>query len=308
MTRVRCRQVILQSVSMSIMWSTLPLSALKIRLQVCSRRDLLAAGHTDHHIRKLVATNSVRRLGKHWFGTERTPSPVAAALRRNHRLSCVSALAIHGVYVPDAPWAHEVGRQCSCTSVEGIIEHSPLRSWPDDEPLTSVRMALQHAVTCLDAEWAAIVMESALNSQLIRASEPAELIEHVSLKKQRAIGTIDGRAMSGTETRVRRFMQSLGVQVVPQYEVAGVGRVDMLVGERLVLECDSRGHHTGHQNYSADRRRDQKLTQLGFQVVRLTHADVMQNWDQTQHLLRALIAAGVHRRQQRRGRAEPTKK
>ena len=281
----------------------MPLSATKNRLQVCSRRDLLAFGYTKHRLNRLVADGHLRRLGSHWFGTDLTPFAVASALRRNHRLTCVSALEIYGVFVPLSPWPHEVGRQCSCRAGGEVLEHPTLRRWPDDEPLVPLRLALDHAVACLDAEGAAIVLESALNQRLISEDEAGELVGHVSLRKQRAIGRLDRRSMSGTETRVRRFLERLGVQVVPRFEVAGVGVVDMLVGDRLVLECDSREHHTGRQNYANDRRRDQRLAALGYLVVRLTYEDVMVGWLPTQGLLRGLVAAKVHRGRRRGGGA-----
>lgn len=283
------------------MWTPLPLTALKTRLQVCSRRDLLDAGHSARGIDRLVNLGQLQRFGPHWFGTAITPGEVARALRRNHRLTCASALNVHGVFVPESPWPHEVGRQCSCRTPAGVIEHRPLRRWPDDEPVLPLRASLRHAVSCLGAEGAAIVLESALNKGFITVGESTELTAHLSLKQLRAIGRVDGRSMSGPETRVRRFLERQGVEVQPQFHVASVGFVDMLVGDRLVIECDSIAHHTGSSNYAADRRRDQALAALGFQVIRLTYQDVMQNWDQTRELLRHLIRRGIHRRPRRRG-------
>lgn len=153
------------------MWYPLAASALKDRLQVCTRADLLNAGHTDHQVRKVLRQGRLLKLGSHWYGTAATPFAVAAALRSNHRLTCVSALELHGVFVPATPWPHEVGRQCSCPQWGQVMEHRPLRRWPDDEPVTPLPMALQHAASCLDAEGAAIVLESALHQRMVTGEE-----------------------------------------------------------------------------------------------------------------------------------------
>lgn len=67
------------------------------------------------------------------------------------------------------------------------------------------------------------------------------------------------------------------------------------VGELLVIECDSHGHHEDPRAYANDRRRDQQLLLLGYRVLRLTWEDVMLNWPRAQELLRRIIALELHR-------------
>src|SRR5665647_786535 len=72
-----------------------------------------------------------------------------------------------------------------------------------------------------------------------------------------------------------------GYKVRPQVVIPGVGRVDLLVGESLIIECDSHAHHTGETNYRGDRRRDLSATADDYRVVRLTWEQCFLTWPTT---------------------------
>ncbi|SJN17834.1 endonuclease domain-containing protein [Luteococcus japonicus] len=99
-------------------------------------------------------------------------------------------------------------------------------------------------------------------------------------------------AESGTETMVRLRLRAKGVQLKPQVWLRKDTRVDFLVGERLVIEVDSREHHTGEERYQADRRRDLELRSMGYIVVRLTYQQVVHDWPATEQALLAMIRRG----------------
>ncbi|WP_299573327.1 DUF559 domain-containing protein [uncultured Williamsia sp.] len=80
-----------------------------------------------------------------------------------------------------------------------------------------------------------------------------------------------------------------------QHRVPGVGRVDLLVGERLVIEVDSHAHHTGVERYEADRARDRRLVQLGYVVLRLSYHQVVHDWPETEKVVLDLIRRREHR-------------
>lgn len=75
-----------------------------------------------------------------------------------------------------------------------------------------------------------------------------------------------------------------------------MGRVDFLVGQCLVIEVDSRAHHTDPENYHRDRLRDQRLVSRGYIVIRLTYEQVMFDLAATIERIVPLIARGAHRR------------
>ncbi|MEL4356596.1 MULTISPECIES: endonuclease domain-containing protein [unclassified Luteococcus] len=99
-------------------------------------------------------------------------------------------------------------------------------------------------------------------------------------------------AESGTESLTRLRLQRHGVLLQTQVQIGQIGRVDLLVGERLIIEVDSRAHHTGEENYRKDRERDLQLRALGYIVVRLTYEQVMYRWDEVEPLILAMIRRG----------------
>ncbi|MGA4508060.1 hypothetical protein ACQB6R_03395 [Propionibacteriaceae bacterium G1746] len=265
------------------------------QLHAWTRPQLLAADLTDAQIRRAVARGDLLRLGPRWYGTTATPPAVAAALKSNHRLTCLSALSLHGVFTPRVAERHEVGRQCRCQPRRGVVEHLPLRAWPDDHPILSLHDSLADALRCLNAESSAVVLESALHRRLLHPDDLPALLDPLSQRQRRAIGRLDARAMSGSETRVRRFFERRGVKVRPQFPLPGGGYADLLVGERLLIECDSLAHHTDLAAFAGDRHRDQRNLLAGLLTLRLTYDDVWVAWEATKRLFGEILRTHLHR-------------
>jgi len=95
---------------------------------------------------------------------------------------------------------------------------------------------------------------------------------------------------------VRFRLRRLGVKVRSQVFIEDVGRVDLLVGKRLVIEVDSRAHHTGESTYQTDRRRDLVLVARGRLVLRFTYHQIVHEWDAVLKELRLLIRSEAHLR------------
>lgn len=66
-----------------------------------------------------------------------------------------------------------------------------------------------------------------------------------------------------------------------------------------MIECDSVAHHTNARAYAADRERDRKLWALGYVVLRLTHGQVMYDWEVVEADILACVRAGGHRKRVR---------
>jgi len=78
-----------------------------------------------------------------------------------------------------------------------------------------------------------------------------------------------------------------------QVEIPGVGTVDTLVGDRLILELDSRAHHLG-SNYEKDRTRDLLAIEQGYIVLRVSYHRVMNDWPSVERVVMALVRRGEH--------------
>lgn len=86
---------------------------------------------------------------------------------------------------------------------------------------------------------------------------------------------LDPRAESGTETLVRLALTRAGLSAVPQVRIPGVGRVDLLVGSRVIVEVDSVAWHDDDASRARDYRRDLMLFRLGYVVVRVSWFQAM---------------------------------
>lgn len=274
-------------------------------VHVRTRRELEDAGYGRRAIERLVAEGTIIALGRGYYATGDTPAAVLRALRHGHRVTCVDALNLYGFWVPTSRGDHRAALRSARLYIApggDVVLHAPiLRSWPDPHPVLPLPLALEHAVHCLDADGAAIVLESGLHLKLIDASAVQAATASLSQRRQASIFPLRGDAESGTETRVRRGLTRAGVRMRSQVWVEGIGRVDLLVGERLIIECDSVAHHAGVEDFHRDRLRDLTAHRLGYTVVRLTWEQVMLDWDHTLATLLAMIRAGVHRRPRRRG-------
>ena len=87
----------------------------------------------------------------------------------------------------------------------------------------------------------------------------------------------------------------MGVKVRAQVEIDGVGRVDLVVGDCLVVQCDRKRHHSNRYTYEQDRRRDLALRDLGFTVTQLSYKQIWDQWEATQQSLRRQIRRHEHR-------------
>lgn len=101
-------------------------------------------------------------------------------------------------------------------------------------------------------------------------------------------------SQSGTETVARYRLRRRGLRVRSQVPIEGVGTVDLLVGDRLVIEVDSFAFHTGVESYREDRRRDLTLRQLGYEPMRVTYGQVLFQWPKVEDAVRKLVAARAH--------------
>lgn len=276
-----------------------PRSPLRRRLHVWNTADLRAAGVTRHRQQALLAKGVLRSYGGGWFGASRTSAEVAGALSRGNRLTCLSAARIHGLWTPVLDGVHEVSRRTAGEERPGlVVAHTPaLRRWPDDEPVMPLPIALSHALTCLDAESAAVLLESALERRLLVPSQVDALLAEAPARQRRAVGRVSALAGSGSETRVRRYLERRGVRVREQAAVFEGGHVELLVGDRLVIECDSVRHHGERSRYYGDRRRDRASLVEGCLVLRLTWEDIWLRWEETAAVLETLIRRRVHRGQ-----------
>jgi len=270
----------------------------------------------DRYLRAAaISEGRLERLRNGWFALPGTPEDLRRAVRLGGKLTCGPALDLHGVWVlrDDLLHVSVSGNAARLRSPDDrrakwvADEHPDVRLHWRGVPVRShaqsgldgVLPALAHLVTCGTTEAAIVSLDSALNT--VRNGRPLlsrrqlEIMLEVIPERSSYLDLVDGRSQAGTETLVRLRLRRRGVRVKIQVQIARIGRVDLLVGDRLIIEVDSRRYHLG-ENYESDRRRDPALMALGFIVLRLSYYRVMFDWPAVEEEILAIIRRGEHLR------------
>jgi very-short-patch-repair endonuclease len=282
------------------------------RDQIISRKSLLAFGMTHHAIARAVKRGEFMRIRRGWYASASAPPEAVRAVRIGGVATSLSATRLLGLWTPLDKTLHvalpthasRLRVPSSQTSPgqgdnKGQARPGICLHWRDHDQLpragvASVTDALVDAVKCLPEEQAVVVIDSALNKGLTTGHELESAFARMPRRYMRALGRADGRSESGTETLVRLRLRARGIRVSIQVRILGVGRVDLVVGDRLVIECDSVAFHSGRERYAADRRRDLKLLHLGYLPTRLTYEMVMFDWPATEQMILDIVARRQH--------------
>ena len=234
-----------------------------------------------------------------FYATPEAPADLLPLLRNGVRSTCVSAAAHHDLWTPLHTGTH-VYRPRGIpqpTEQHGWVAHGRgMRFWPDLLPIADLALTLEHAARCLPVRDAAILFESALHQQKLSLQQAHQIVAGLPLRLRTPLRRIHRRAESGTETAVRWWLESLRVAVTPQVWIPEVGRVDLMLGESWIIECDSARFHDSPAQYHKDRRRDLLLKARRYAVTRLTWEQVFLDWESTKQQLLACLRRRDHRR------------
>jgi len=272
--------------------------------------DLRAAGWTRRGIARAVDAGDLIRVRRGHYATARTPETVIRAIRVGGRLGCVSELRYRGVWVLDDGALHVqvAGHTSDLRHPDAGTAPMPAGSevrlhWHDEaEPgpagHASAVDALADASRCLERRaWVASVDSALRRGELSRAAVHA-LRQRVNAAARRDLEGVDARAESGLESIVRVLATDLGLRVRPQVTFRGVGRVDLVVEDWIVVEADGAAFHDVSMS-ATDRRRDAMLTAMNRTVLRPGYSLIVSD---VAAVGRQLIAAvGNHRRVPRSG-------
>lgn len=146
--------------------------------------------------------------------------------------------------------------------------------------------------TCSDEVAAIVALDSALNSRKVSAHSLPDLKALTLPSRWASIDKADDGSQSGLEPIVRLLMRSHRVRLRTQVQIDGIARVDILIGDRLIVELDGYGFHA--DRFEQDRERDWELNQRGYLVVRVSYRMVMEHRARVEAGLLALVRRGAH--------------
>lgn len=281
-------------------------STLRSHGGLVATHELYAAGVSRTGIRYALESRMLIRVRKGWYGHPDLPTPIIRAARVGGQLTCLSALATHRIWQYPCRELHVAvkGESSRLRRPASMLE----RLTPGDLVRVHWRLGdgetrlvlpivdcLSDLLRCQSGEIAATAVDSALNRRLISPWDVDLLLAELSARRRAGL-SFDGRCESGTETLVRIRMASLGIFLLPQVEVPGVGRVDFVAGDRLVIEVDGAEYHVDPVRFEADRRRDAELSRRGYRVLRFSYRMVMDDWALVEAAILASLIRGDHLR------------
>lgn len=248
-----------------------------------TRAQLLGLGHTPRAVSAAVRAGAITVPRRGWIAWPGANRMAARAIELGGILGGASALASYGIWV-DATHALVVACAPTASRLQplGAGEH---RVWAIERfPVTgrhlwriSVRDALlQHATMCSPESLVASI-DSALNTGRLRPVELHSLYAAMPRRLRRTRSLVDGRAMSGTETKLRLALVRAGFRAELQVAIDGVGRVDIVVDGWLIIEVDSERHHGADNDRRRDRRRDAHAILAGHDTIRFDYWDVQEH-------------------------------
>ncbi|HIZ97065.1 MAG TPA: hypothetical protein H9805_00630 [Candidatus Janibacter merdipullorum] len=252
----------------------------------------LRAEHSRREIEHAVTSGQLTRAGR-YFVLPGTDDAVVAAFGKGARPTCLTAARHHGLWTPPGAGRHVYARRGR--PVPGAwVTHGFHRTWPEPDPVASPQLLLEHACRCLEPLHVGILAESALHQGVLHEADVAAICRTAPRQVQRVLGHATSLSESGTESKVRLHLELRRVPVRAQVVIDGVGRVDLLVGERWIIECDSKAHHTDKAAYAKDRGRDIRSAERGYVTSRLTYDMCFGEWEDTVTRLDTVVASGQH--------------
>lgn len=262
---------------------------------IVTLRDLADAGILYAAVRAAIRRGDLWRVRDGVVATPSCDAAVIAAARVGGRLAGVSAARFLGVWAPErSALVVEVPRGVHVPPTAARVIRGPAgrRRYGCSAPAEIVAQVLRTesvpvAVAVLDSLTRRTGL-SRLDLDLAAAGLPRRL--------RAILEFVDARAESGTESLVRVLLALVGIVATPQVRVpfSDLGRLDLVVGDRLVLECDSRAHHSTPEELDRDNARDLALTALGFIVLRIRYRRLVDDPDSVVAAVQRLVDAGLH--------------
>ncbi|WP_146086058.1 MULTISPECIES: type IV toxin-antitoxin system AbiEi family antitoxin domain-containing protein [unclassified Rathayibacter] len=257
-------------------------------------RALRAAGVPRAAVERALASRDVVRVRRGWYAL---PPVELAAVRAGGVVTCLSLLHHLGLWTVERPALHVALGDSSVHDLRpGWVGH--WRRWPGQGRRSfsqdGVGAAVLHLVTCVAEDDAIVTIDSALNTGLLTSDALLDLRALAPIGKRDLFTRVDGRSQSGLETRTRLSTRRHNVRVRTQVPVSGVGRVDQIIGDRLVLESDGHRFHSGIEQFHEDRRRDLELARQEYLCIRLDSHQIMEDWPRTEEALFTLVRRKEH--------------
>ena len=237
--------------------------------------DLIAAGTTDRVLARAVDSGQLVRIKR---GLVSLPDPdpaIRQALVAGGLITCVSAVKEHGLWgVKDPELLHlwvPHGHPVAAERHRGVLAGRRLPG-----AYVPVLDAVLHALRCRPPLEALVIAESAVRLGRVTVADLLGCLQGPRNGPVRdVVGRIGYDAESPLEIIARELFRQVGLRVETQVRIEGVGRVDLLVEGRLIVELDGFDFHWTRTEFRKDRRRNNAGVLSGLPTLRYIYEDLM---------------------------------
>lgn len=248
---------------------------LRSRHGAATTTSLYAAGFSRRSLSNAVRSSQISRLHRGVYVSKDADPDIVAAFRANGKLTCVSAARFYGLWT-----LHEVkDLHLSCTTglARRRIVHHGQCIHPDHPylPVAGVADVLLHAMRCLPELEALVMVQSAVSQALLTTKFLESKMKGNRNGKLRAlVELVLPRADSLLEVLAHTHFRRAGLRVQMHADVPGVGEVDFLIEDCLIVELDGSTHFEPKQ-VKKDHYRNNASIRGGRLSLHYYYADVV---------------------------------
>ena len=248
---------------------------LGMRAGVARTSTLRAAGFSRTSLNKAVAAGRIVRIRRGAYGLPREAGALGLALQHNALLTCLSAAPTYRLWtLHDSSFVHlSPGhkRTPAGTVTHGRCPHPP-HPWL---PVAGLADVLIHAMRCLPEAESLVMLQSAtqrgdVTVDFLRRKLPGNR----NARARTVLDSLIPRADSLLEVLANYHFRRAGLHIRRHVELPGVGEVDFLLEECLVVETDGSTHLEPRQ-VKKDRKRNNATLIGGRLGLRFGYDDVV---------------------------------
>jgi very-short-patch-repair endonuclease len=249
---------------------------------------LTANGFSRGHIDRAVKDGAVQRPSPGTYALHDAPAELLFAAERGVSLTCISAARVLGWWaLQEPPLVHVTADRAM--SLPGAVVHRGPRT--AKRLIATPLQIIDSAFRCLPPLSALVLAECAVSSHYVGV--PA-LERHFSgpkdWKVRQLIREIPLRTASPLEVCARFHLRAAGLAVETEVHIPEVGRVDLAIEGRLLVEIDGYEFHSSREHYRKDRNRWNAATAAGWKTLRITAEMVLHDPEGLVLLVRGALA------------------
>ena len=264
---------------------------------IATAAELLGQGRTRRAIAAAARAGDLGRLRRGVYASPDACEPARTAAMHGGAIACLTAARHLGLWVLSGDetvhvWLRGGGHayphaECRC------VEH-----WDDGKAgrafdLPPVAHVLRQILGCFGVEEFFVAVESALRKGLLSSTGLGWLRRQTNKLARKALTLVRRDADSGLESLLRWRLRRYRLRVRTQVWIPSTGRVDLLIGDRLLVEADGRENHAGESLRHKDLVRDAHAAMWGYTTLRFDYAMIVHDWDLVERAILSRLGRGV---------------